>query len=145
MYAIRSYYESEKVRILASRALNKAIFGIHHPYGVQICEDDFKHLETRMLKDFHNKWYHPNNLNIYVSGYANEATIAEIEKHFGYQIPSVLPEIKQYTPETATKTRINIEKKGAVQAGIRTGALTISRHHPDFPALSVVNMRNNFV
>ncbi len=132
--------ESEKVRILASRALNKAIFGIHHPYGVQICEDDFKHLETRMLKDFHNKWYHPNNLNIYVSGYANEATIAEIEKHFGYQIPSVLPEIKQYTPETATKTRINIEKKGAVQAGIRTGALTISRHHPDFPALSVVNM-----
>ena len=45
----------------------------------------------QILKKYHNKWYQPDNISLYIvgeSGYTNDEILAEVEKAFGEYSPT---------------------------------------------------------
>jgi zinc protease len=130
----------EKVQNLAMDKLLESVFGSNHPYGRQVTADDFGKLFPALLKDFHSKFYTPDNLGIIVSGRIHEKSAELLNKYFGK-----ITSRKVYVEETAnhlhgsSDKKIRIEKTGVLQAAIRIGSSTIKKTDPDYPALKFVN------
>jgi predicted Zn-dependent peptidase len=58
----------EKVHNLAADKFFESVFGKHHPYGYQVVETDFDRMNPAIIKDFHAKYYTPDNMAIIISG-----------------------------------------------------------------------------
>lgn len=130
----------EKVQNLAMDQIFESVFGSHHPYGRQVAESDFGTITPALLKDFHSKYYTPENMAVIVSGRINEKTVDLLNAHFGG-----LRSKKIYIEETAgfikgdDRKTVKIEKQGALQTAIRIGSSTITKPHPDYPGLKILN------
>ena len=58
----------EKVQNLAIDQFFESLFGKNHPYGYQVVETDFDRMNPAIIKDFHDKYYTPDNMAVIVSG-----------------------------------------------------------------------------
>lgn len=129
--------EREKSAARASQLFRKALFGEHHPYGLEITEVFVDQIDQADLLDYYqNKLF--TNTEFFLCGDLNEAElehlIALLEK-----IPSGA-EIKQSTlPSIQTSSSIHEDRPLAFQSSIRLGSWSIPKTHPDFQAISVFN------
>ena len=130
----------EKVQNLAIDTFFESVFGKHHPYGHQISESDFENINPAILKDFHAKYYTPDNMAVIVSGKLHKKTFELINHYFGD-----ITTQKIYTEESTNilkgekKKIVHINKPGAVQSAIRIGSTTINKRHPDYPGLKILD------
>jgi predicted Zn-dependent peptidase len=130
----------EKVQNLAMDQFFESVFGSYHPYGRQVAENDFGNITPSILKDFHSKYYTPENMAVIVSGRIHERTVDLLNTYFGE-----LHSKKIYIEETEShikgdrQKKVTVEKPGAVQAAIRIGSSTIVKTHPDYPGLKFLN------
>lgn len=130
----------EKVQNLAMDQFFESVFGSYHPYGRQVAETDFGNITPSILKDFHSKYYTPENMAVIVSGRIHERTVDLLNTYFGE-----LHSKKIYIEETEShikgdrQKKVTVEKPGAVQAAIRIGSSTIVKTHPDYPGLKFLN------
>ncbi len=131
----------EKVQNLALDQFFESVFGPHHPYGRQIYEKDFEGMSPLLLKDFHSKFYKPEEMTVIISGRIHQDTVVLFEKYFG-ELES--GKIDYDDPETvikgAVKKKNHIEKDGSVQTAFRIGSSTINKRHPDYPGLKFLNV-----
>ncbi len=144
IYTDRKWQEyqvnSQKVRYKASRAFNKLIFGEKSAYGQVAEADDFGKLTHKDLMDFYRHRY--ADFFVILSGKVNDALLRNLEQVMGTLPRKSQPEentanIDFVLPE-AQQTQF-IEKKDALQSALRVGALSISRRHPDYPGLNLLN------
>jgi zinc protease len=130
----------EKVHNLATDQFFESIFGKHHPYGHQVLEQAFEKINQALLKDFHSKYYTPDNMAVIVSGKIHEKTSELLNYYFGDIISK---KISIEDPENVLKgekrKKIHIIKPGKVQSAIRIGSSTINKRHPDYPGLKVLD------
>ena len=136
--------DNEKVQYLANQGFSKMLFGESHPYGKYAILGDFDHVDTCDLKQFHQSYYRLENLQIMLSGKVSEKTIRDCDEICGCRLreaafcaghdSACLPEI-----EASQDRRLFIKKEGALQNGICMGLHVVSRSHPDFPGLRVLN------
>ncbi len=130
----------EKVQNLAMDQFFESVFGSHHPYGRQVAEKDFKQITPSLLKDFHSKYYRPENMAIIVSGKLHGQTANLLNRYFGK-----LRSKKIFIEDTANiiggvkEKHMHISKPGSVQAAIRIGSSTINKTDPDYPGLKFMN------
>lgn len=130
----------EKVATLARRAFYKKIFGNGHPYGQYAQVEDFDAITRSDLVRFHTDNYLGNSLFIVISGRISDNEVGLVEKYFGSSIKKpnpancALPGI-----ELGSAAQVFTEKSDSLQNAIRIGKATISRNHPDFPSLMVLN------
>jgi len=130
----------EKVQNLAMDQFFESVFGSHHPYGRQVAEKDFEQITPSLLKDFHSKYYRPENMAIIVSGKLHEQTVNLLNRHFGK-----LRSKKIYVEDTGNiidgknEKKVHISKAGSVQSAIRIGSSTINKTDPDYPGLKFMN------
>jgi len=130
-----------KVQNLASDQFFESVFGNHHPYGRQVQENDFYGMNTSLLKDFHSKFYRPEEMTAIISGSIHEKSIDLFEKYFGrLNSRKVYIENPVNVLEGATKKKKHIEKQDAVQTALRIGSATINKRHHDYPALKFINL-----
>ena len=130
----------EKVQNIATDKFFESVFGSHHPYGRMVKEADFEGMMPSLLKDFHAKYYSPEKMTMIVSGRIPEKTVDLFEKYFGdlHSQPIYMEDAKNIIKgESGKKEHIN--KKGAIQTAIRIGSPVISKRHPDYPGLKIVN------
>lgn len=131
----------EKVQNLAMDQFFESVFGIHHPYGRQVCEKDFEGMSPSLLKDFHAKFYKPEKMTVIISGRIPEQTVSIFENYFG-----VLRSKEIYIEDSgnfikgANEKKIHIEKDGSIQTAFRIGSSTINKRHPDYPGLKFLNV-----
>jgi zinc protease len=126
----------EKTSYLASRQIRKVLFGNDHPYGRDAELQDIEKIQRQQLFEFHQRHY--SNFDIICSGKLNDATLDALKKTFGALLVSTS------TGKTVAKKEepINnsyVEKENTVQTSIRLGKRMISRTHPDYPALLLLN------
>jgi zinc protease len=130
----------EKVQNMATDQYFESVFGKHHPYGHKVVEKDFENLNQSLLKEFHSKYYSPDNMAIIISGKIDEKTTDLLNCNFG--------DIKSHriktedTPDVLNMKnikKIHISKKGAIQSAIRIGSSTINKRHPDYPGLKFID------
>jgi predicted Zn-dependent peptidase len=97
-------------------------------------------MNPSLLKDFHSKFYAPDNMTIIASGRIHEKTIDILEKYFGTLHPKrIYIEKSENVMEEASAKKIHILKPGAVQSAVRIGSSTINKRHPDYPGLKFLN------
>ncbi len=130
----------EKVQNLASDQFFESVFGKHHPYGHAVQQKDFEMMNPAILKDFHSKYYTPENMAIIISGKIHEKTSEFLNYYFGD-----LTSKKVYTEDSVTfiksekKKKVHRIKSGAIQSAIRIGSSTINKQHPDYHGLKILD------
>lgn len=130
----------EKVQNLATDQFFESAFGKHHPYGYQVLEKDFDGINHSHLKDFHSKFYAPDNMAVIISGKIHELTAGLLNYYFGD-----LTTTKIFRDDSVNNLKgrnikiIHINKSGTVQTAIRIGSSTINKRHHDYPGLKILD------
>lgn len=114
-----------------------------HPYANQIRGniESVSSIELEDLKAFHSRWYTPKNTALVIAGDIDVKAIKQKAKklfdewkgdNYAVEIPSILP-----------KPQINevllVNKSDATETQVIIGGPGISREHPDYTAIYVVN------
>jgi zinc protease len=130
----------EKVHNLATDRFFESIFGKGHQYGHQVIKKDFDLMTPALLKDFHVKYYTPDNLAIIISGRIHKKTSGLLNHYFGdLTSGTVYDEEKNTKLKGELKRKVHINKKGTVQTAIRIGSATINKRHPDYTGLKILD------
>ncbi len=126
----------EKTSYLASRQLRQSLFGNDHPYGRDADVEDIQKIQREQLASFHQE--HFKEFEIICSGKVTDPLIRGLTKIFGELAVSKgnnrIVEVKE-----ANANPSFVEKENAVQSSIRLGKRIISRAHPDYPELLLLN------
>jgi len=130
----------EKVSNRAIDQFFESAFGRSHPYGCQLNEQDFEMMNPTIIKEFHSRYYTPDNMAVIISGKIHDETIELLNTYFG---ETYLANKQTETPviliEGDKTKKVHIEKQTAVQTAIRIGSLTINKRHHDYPGLKILN------
>ena len=130
----------EKVQNLAIDQFFESVFGRHHPYGHQLSESDFENINPAILKDFHAKYYTPDNMAVIISGKLHEKTFELLNYYFGdIKTQNIYNEESGNILKGEKKRKVHIDKPGSVQSAIRIGSTTINKRHPDYPGLKILD------
>lgn len=130
----------ERNNYIARKEFNYALFGdSRYGYNAQVNDyDEINHKD--LIKDFKNKVI-PKNCTLFISGKVNPTLIKNIHHTFGTQWESTKEkeELKLHIPDAVPQNLIHVDKPKSLQSAIRIGMRSISRDHPDFPGLQVLN------
>ncbi|HVW12726.1 MAG TPA: pitrilysin family protein [Mucilaginibacter sp.] len=130
----------KKNDIVARRTFNKAIYG-NTGYGLGAEFDDYKTLQREDMLAHFRQMYQPSNCTIVVAGKVDDKIIGLIKESFGDQWTNSSKKGDTAQPELQPGGEhfYFVEKADALQSAIRMGLPMITRVHPDFPALQVLN------
>ena len=130
---------------IAGRASQALLFGAGTRYGHPISgtEAALKTFSRDDLASHHAAYYAPENATLLLVGdISRDEAIKQAENTFGgWQsgAASGSDGDAEVTPEDSTTTIYLADKPGAPQSVIRSGYLTVPRHHPDYLALNLLN------
>lgn len=127
---------NEKNSHVASKIFKRNIFGKQHPYGSSIEESDTLDISMTDLNTFFENRFFP--FEIYVTGPLKNhqiKTLVDSFSSFQYINPLTIDVHEQKN----TTLREKILKPESIQTSIRLGKKTITRSHPDYVALLLVN------
>lgn len=130
----------EKVQNIAMDQFFESLFGKTHPYGRKVVESDFEGMTSILLKDFHEKYYTPENMAIIVSGKIHEKTTILLNLFFGkISSQKIYIEDARNRLKSFKKKRVHVPLPGALQSAIRIGSQTINKREPDYTGLKVLD------
>ncbi|MFQ3652526.1 MAG: pitrilysin family protein, partial [Gemmataceae bacterium] len=127
---------------LEYKALLPLLYGKEHPYGHPVIGETahVKEATEKIITDFYDRWYHPNNAAlVMVGGFDPEEALATIKKRFGEIPRGKLPERKT-APTTPAKlpARLNMKSKFSVPRML-WAVPTVPSGHADQAALDVLD------
>jgi zinc protease len=124
---------------IVSRELDHLIYG-DHPYGRILEWADVKDINRQNLIDYHDKYYHPNNIMIAFSGDFNSKQLsAKLDQVFGDWPRSEIkfPPIPQV--ELKFIPGVFVINKDVTQSNISEAQIGIKRDNPDRYAITLMN------
>lgn len=129
----------EKNDIVTRRLFNHSLFG-NSTYGYLVESEDYDRIDRQQLLEYYKKAYQPNNCTVIASGKVDEFTVSKINSYFGsdWETEDDFTTNSFSFPET-TGGIFYTEKPDSLQSAIRIGQISVSRTHPDFPALQFLN------
>ena len=132
---------SDKVRYKAMLEFNKMVFGPNSSYGSVVELSDYDNLVRNDLLEFFNHHFTPQNTYIIISGKINKETISLINKNFGENLKSKtsFPKSNINVVNKVAELSKFVKKEGTLQSAIRIGMPIISKQHPDYSSLIVLN------
>ncbi len=130
----------QKNDIIARRAFNKAIYG-NTIYGLGADFDDYKTLHRDDLLAHYKEMYQPSNCTLVVAGKVDANALALLTTAFGNEWTNAdkKADTTQLELKPADEHIYFVDKPDALQSAIRMGLPSITRVHPDFPALQFLN------
>jgi zinc protease len=130
----------QKNDVVARRTFNKAIYG-NTIYGLGAEFSDYKTLHRDDMLWHFKQMYQPSNCTIIVAGKVDKKTLDMLTASFGssWTNPTIEANNSQPNLKPAKEHFYFVEKPEALQSAIRMGLPSITREHPDFPALQVTN------
>ena len=131
---------------LADRAFTELVYG-SHPYGHLAIgsEESLRGMPLASVRDFHRDAYVPGNVTVIAAGDGSHDDLARlVERAFGdwtpgHGVAGDDPAVFADPPEPATRLGL-LHKPGAAQSELRMGHMSVSRKHPDYLRLMVLNM-----
>jgi zinc protease len=131
---------AEKTAFVANKIFRKTIFGDHHPYGNSLTEEGIEGVSQESLINFYRNYWQGKPFRIFLSGNIGDTEIKLLEQYFGSQKIEQAAENKQFSDKVFSKGEtILIEKEGAMQSSIRMGKQLMTRKHPDFFTMLLLN------
>lgn len=131
---------SEKTAFIANKTFRKKVFGDIHPYGNSMTEVAIEDINRTALIEFYKKSWQGKPYRIYLSGNVGENEIQLIEQYFGTQEINQSTDSRTFVNKILSKgENILINKEGAMQSSIRMGKQLMTRKHPDFFTMILLN------
>jgi len=132
----------EKNSFVARRLFNAALFGDTR-YGKCPEIADYESITRQDLISLFKSQYTVANCTLVLSGHITEAILGRVAKHFGDEWlageQALFDNVPAF-PNIAEGGGVILEERAdALQSAIRLGNRSISRSHPEFPGLQVVN------
>lgn len=142
--ALEKKIEKQEIRLkkatpqsLASQKLAEHVFGANHPYGYNMEEKDLSLVtHEKLYHTFYTQAWHPGV--VILSG-AIDASIISATQNALKTLPQKPLEKPSYHA-LPNLNPLNIRKEKAVQTSIVMGMPTITRTHPDYPLLYILNV-----
>ncbi len=129
--------EREKSASRASQLFRKALFGEHHPYGLEITEEQVDLITQKELIEYYQT-YLLADTELFLCGDLNEMELDVVVVALN-NIPSGRKN-ETVAPTRSTVTyKLHEDRPDALQSSIRIGSWSIPKTHTDFHALSVFN------
>lgn len=126
---------------VANQRIDALLFGEAHPYGRYTKQEKIEALTREDLLQFYKRNFALANVRMFMAGKVGAREVQWMNEIFG-QAPVTVEPIIQETfsaPAPSEKTHRIINDPNGVQGAIRIGRLFPNRHHPDFPAMIVLN------
>ncbi|MEL6627594.1 MAG: pitrilysin family protein [Bacteroidota bacterium] len=132
----------QKARTKAQRKFSALMYGTDHPYGQTLGAKELESIQLDMLKAYYKELLVPGNIEIAISGRYDEGHVMKMLEHsFGKSDRSsfVLPPSQTAAKaSTSPGGRYHVSHEGP-QSTIRLGHRGVSRSHPDYYRIDVVN------
>jgi len=130
----------QKNDVVARRLFSKALYG-NTLYGLSAESDTFNTLNREDMLQHFSQMYQPANCTLIVAGKIDAETLNLITDFFDTEwvSHSSRADVSQPPLGPSAEHFYFSEKPGALQSAIRMGIPAITRTHPDFPALQVLN------
>jgi predicted Zn-dependent peptidase len=145
IYQRRQLAQVEQMRsrptFLAQERLQKVLYGDFAAAVVSATPESLKAMSTAQLKDFHDRYYVPNNALLGVVGDVQfDEVVSLIQKALGAwkSHPVTSPDLGRISPPAATKITL-VDRPNSVQTNILAGDFAVRRADPDFIPLTVMN------
>lgn len=131
----------KKCDFVGNRLIDEYLFGSQHPYGKYSTEQTYNALNIDKIKAFHQSYYLNGSMKIFVAGQLPKDIFQQLNVQFGK-----LPVRQQDFPIVShpvvraeeRKYRVSNDPNG-VQGAIRMARPFITRKHPDFAPMQVLN------
>lgn len=131
----------EKTSWICRRNFHLKLFGPDSPYGFHAVEDDYTRLTDSGIIQQSHKYRAPGQAMIALSGKVTTEAL---------KVLGSLPVTYHYIPEfiipfapipaiNRESRKLHIEKENSVQSTVMIGKRTISKNHPDFIPLTILN------
>lgn len=131
----------KKCDFVAGRTIDAMLFGEHHPYGVYSRTEDYDALHREELVRFYADYYTHGYCTVFSAGILPGNYAELMERYFG-DLPLNMDAKEGIThsiiPQTEKKAEV-INDPDGVQGAIRIARPFLTRHHPDFPKVQVLN------
>ena len=127
---------------IASNAFQTLVFGPQHPYGRPATTAATREMSRERLAEFHRARYRPGSATLVLVGDVDAAELhPAVERAFGGWAGGGAPALMAAprAPEVARTAIYLVDKPGAAQSEVRIGHPGVSRDHPDYFPLVVLN------
>jgi predicted Zn-dependent peptidase len=117
------------------------IYGDFAAAVVSATPQSLKAMSPAELKDFHDRYYIPNNALLGVVGDVQfDQVVSLLQKYFGAWKghPVARPDVGKLSPPAASKVTL-VDRPDSVQTNILAGDISLRRADPDFIPLTVMN------
>lgn len=132
---------AEKTSFLANKLFRKTIFGDAHPYGNSIDKEAIDAIKREELVDFYQTFWLNKKPRIFLSGNITENEVNLMEDFFGKtKVQNSIKNVLDNQISTGFEEKILlIEKEDTMQSSIRIGKKMMTRKHPDYFNMLVLN------
>ncbi len=131
----------KKCDFVASRLIDKYLYGEEHPYGKMSSVPDINAIERKDLLDFFNKFYLNAKCAIFAAGRLPPDFTQQLNLHFGDLSLNQNLSLISHKREMAHDKKVRIDNDpGGVQGAIRIARPFPDRHHPDFNKAKILNV-----
>ena len=127
---------NEKNSFVAGKEIRRVLYGPDHPYGRALEYDDFDQIKQEHINQYYRKAL-LHGIEIIISGQISEDLINVLEVF--NDLPKVDPSEALHNIVGSNDEDIRIHKKDSLQSSLRMGSRKISKSHPDFPGLIILN------
>ncbi len=127
----------EKTSFQASVLFRKSLYGIEHPYGKELEEDEVNSLERVTLLEHYDNFF--QSATIVVSGKVSENHRKFIADTLGIFKAQVLKRENVSQAKAVKVERQIISKAGSVQSSVRMGKISVGRADPHYAAVIFLN------
>ena len=134
----RFLVNNHRVKTLASREMNRLLFGEEHPAGRPKRAQDYDNLKREDLVEYYKKYYRTSNMTLYLSGFADKECVDAVNRVLGepgwgegdsFDMQPFLPK-----PCSEPAQRSCITLQGALQSSVTMGRWVMAPDHPDYEA-----------
>lgn len=130
----------QKNAVLARQAFYKSLFGKNHLLGMFAAPADYDLLNAEQIAEFYQKSYRGGLPVLMLSGKVDDTILKDLEDAFSH-LSGAAPQPPENLSAEPIKARYEfVEKPDSLQAAIRVGKTTITRNHPDYRGLQLVNL-----
>lgn len=127
---------------VANRNIDAMLFGRQHPYGRFTEAEDLMALNTDDLRLHHQRTFRSDDCIIFMAGKISEADVKLLQQYFGkekWNTATDSEDIKHEISPSNEKVKRMVNDEKSVQGAVRIARDFVTRNHPDFAPMVVLN------
>ncbi len=130
-----------KTSFIANKVFRKKVFGDNHSYGNSLDEEAIQAINRNTLLNFYQNFWLGKKPRIFLSGKITESEVNLLDDFFGKNdVQQIVKDVSLNKGEyMMLEKSVLIEKEDSIQSSIRMGKQMMTRKHPDYFKMLVLN------